>query len=63
MWEKPSYEIIDVCAEVTAYVYKDSGDEPQSSTVVDKIDLRKTTIEEATNDKLSSRSRMDSRRI
>ncbi len=27
MWEKPSYEVIDVCAEVTAYVYKDAKED------------------------------------
>ena len=32
MWEKPSYEIIDVCAEVTAYVYKDGGDQRKDSS-------------------------------
>ena len=36
MWEKPSYEIIDVCAEVTAYVYKDSGDRQAGSLVVER---------------------------
>ena len=36
MWEKPSYEIIDVCAEVTAYVYKDSSGERAESATVDK---------------------------
>jgi len=38
MWEKPSYEIIDVCAEVTAYIYKDSGDE-RRGPIVDKTEL------------------------
>jgi len=36
MWEKPSYEIIDVCAEVTAYVYKESGEGQAESPVVEK---------------------------
>lgn len=31
MWEKPSYEVINVGAEVTAYIYTEDGDETSAS--------------------------------